>query len=104
VVVAIAAVVIGVWALAQVAIIFVPDYTPPAELHLVAMTVLAAVFGLQRSGESKDDGKDGGKGSGKAVEPPPPPEPEKPEPLPFGRESAADLIARLRDERRSERP
>ena len=98
VVIAIASVVIGVWALSQVAVMFLPDYEPPAELHLAVMAVLAAVFGLQRS-EDKDAAP-----PPQAPSPaqPPAPAPE-PEPLPSGRESAADLIARLNQERRSER-
>jgi hypothetical protein len=87
---AIAGAVIAVWGVAQVADVVVADYESPAEIHLAVMLVLGALFGLRGSDGDKPD------------EPPPPAAPPPPppdEPVPLGRESAADLIARLLQER-----
>lgn len=85
VVTAIAAVVIGVWALSQVAEVFVPTYDAPAELHLTVMAVLGALFAVGKTDRPAEPAK---------------PAPDDAPALPPGRVSAADLIARLAQERR----
>jgi hypothetical protein len=94
VVTVIAAVVIAVWALAQAAVIFVPGYQTPAEIHLAAMFVLGALFGLRKDDNQPDEQRD---------DKPTPPTPPPDKPPPQGRVSATDLIARLEQERRRDR-
>lgn len=95
---AIAAVIVAVWALSQAAVIFVPGYEAPPEIHLSVMLILGALFGMRKDGN--------GNGGEPAKPPPPPPAPApaqlegEPAPLPPGAVSAADLIARLQAERR----
>jgi hypothetical protein len=95
---AIAATVIAVWAGWQVAAWLVPGLEVPAEIHLAVMAVLGAVFGLQRggSGDALPAALD------KPAAPPPAQEGVPAEPPPR-RVPAADLIARLQQERRRER-
>lgn len=101
---AIAGVVIAVWGVAQVADAFVDGYDAPAEIHLAVMLVLGALFGLRKDG---DDDRPTPEPAPAPAAPAPPavpvPPPELPEPPGPGRESAADMIARLQRERR-ERP
>lgn len=82
----IAALVIVVWGLVQVADIFVQDYQPPSEIHLAVMLVLGAVYGARKDEPVKPD------------EPAPEPVPAAAEPGAPARESAADMIARLQRE------
>lgn len=86
----IAAVVIIVWGASQLAIIFVPTYEAPAEIHLAVMLVLGALFGLRR--DDKDEQRPSESGEKPPAEPPP-----------EGRVSAADLINRLKQEPPPER-
>jgi hypothetical protein len=91
---AIAATVIAVWAGWQVAAWLVPGLEVPAEIHLAVMAVLGAIFGLQRGGDDKP--------AAALDKPPGTPEPPTETPSP-GRVPAAELIARLQQERRRER-
>lgn len=101
---AISVLVIAVWALSNAAVVFVPGYVPPAEIHLAVMLVLSALFAAR----SKDDEKKPAEPAAPGAEPPPaaPPPPEAPEaePPPPGGVAAADLIARLLAERGGTQP
>lgn len=94
----IATVVIVVWAMSQAASIFVPDYEPPAEIHLAVMLVLGALFGLRKGDQQQGDAEPPAAPAAPAA-PAIPPAAAEDEPVPPGRVSASDLIARLKQER-----